>query len=106
MQVIGGQSEDNGKLRDTSPVSVAFNAEVDGGLITIPTSPSSGTELGDELCVAILIHTKYVKNSKHLSLGDDLIEHMITFLLHIGPINIQLWSDGILPILDDREVPI
>jgi hypothetical protein len=41
MQVIGSQSEDSRKLCDTKTESVAFNTEVDGGLIPIATSPSS-----------------------------------------------------------------
>jgi hypothetical protein len=38
--------------------------------------------------------------------GSAAIERMITFLLHIGPVNVQLWTDGIFPILDAGEVPI
>jgi hypothetical protein len=34
------------------------------------------------------------------------VEHGITFLLHVWPINIELGGNGVLPILDDSEVPI
>jgi hypothetical protein len=41
-----------------------------------------------------------------MSLADNLLEHMITLPLHAGPIDIQLWGNGVLSILDDYEVPI
>jgi hypothetical protein len=96
MQVIGSQSEDSRKLYDTDR-SVALSAEVDG-LIPITAPPRSGTELSDQFRVPLLIHAKNIKI--------NLVEHWITLLQHIRSINIQLWSDGILPVLDDREVPI
>jgi hypothetical protein len=46
-KVIVGQSKDSRKLRDTDIELVAFNAEVDGGIIPISTSPRSETELSD-----------------------------------------------------------
>jgi hypothetical protein len=98
MQVIGSQSEDSRKLYDTKTESVALSAEVDGGLIPITAPPRSGTELSDQFRVPVLIHAKNIKI--------NLVEHWITLLQHIRSINIQLWSDGILPVLDDREVPI
>jgi hypothetical protein len=52
-----------------------------------------------------LIHSKQIKDSKPLSLGDDLIEHRITLLVHIVLVHIQLRGDVILPIFDDGEVP-
>jgi hypothetical protein len=85
---------------------VAFNAEVDGGLIPIFTSLSSGTELSCQLCVPILIQDKDIKYSKKVSLGNDLVEYWITLVLHIGPINIELWGNRILPFLDHCEIPI
>jgi hypothetical protein len=106
MQVIGGQSEDSRKFRDTKTKSVALNAEVDGGIIAISTPPSSGTELSNQLSVSVLKHPKHVKDPRCLSFVDDYVEHYITLLLHIGPINIELRSDRILLILDDGEVPI
>jgi hypothetical protein len=48
MKVIVGQSEySGGELCETQTESVAFNAEVDSFLITMATSPSSGTKLSD-----------------------------------------------------------
>jgi hypothetical protein len=106
MQVIGSQLEDSRKLCDTKTESLAFNAEVDGGLIPITTPPSSGTELSDQFYVPVLKDAKNIKDVKCLSFGEDLVEHWITLLLHIRPINIQLWSARILSVLDDGEVPI
>jgi hypothetical protein len=54
---------------------VAFNAEVDGELIPISTSSSSGTKLSYQLYVPILIQAKDIKYSKRVSLGNDLVEH-------------------------------
>jgi hypothetical protein len=34
------------------------------------------------------------------------MEHKIMLVLHVGLINIELWGDGILPILDNSVVPI
>jgi hypothetical protein len=90
MKVIVGQSKYSRELLDTKIVSVTFNAEVDELIIAISTSPSCGAKLSYQLSIPVLIHTKHVKNSKFLSLGYDPIEHKITFLLHIGPINIHL----------------
>jgi hypothetical protein len=81
MKVIVGQSKYSRELLDT---------KIDGLIIAISTSPSCGAKLSYQLSVLVLIHTKHVKNSKFLSLGYDPIEHKITFLLHIGPINIHL----------------
>jgi hypothetical protein len=53
MKVIGSQSKDSRKLRDTKTEYVDFNAEVDGGLIPIATSPSARTELSDQFCVLV-----------------------------------------------------
>jgi hypothetical protein len=100
------QTEDSREVHDTYTESVAFNAEGDGGLIPISTSPSYGTELSYQLCVPILIQAKDIKYSKRVSLGNDLFEHWITLVLHIGPINIELWGNRILPFLDHCEIPI
>jgi hypothetical protein len=54
---------------------VAFDAEVDCGLIPISTSPSSGAELSYQFRVLVLIHAKNIKDPKRLSFGDDLVEH-------------------------------
>jgi hypothetical protein len=43
---------------------VAFNVGVDGGVIPISASLSSGTELSGQFCVLVLIHAKNIKNSK------------------------------------------
>jgi hypothetical protein len=104
MKVIVVQSEHSGDLLDRKTVSVSFNAEVDGLIITISTSPSCGAKLSYQLSVPVLIHTQHVKDSNFLGLGNDPIEHMVTFLLQIGPVNIHLRSDGILPLLDDRDI--
>jgi hypothetical protein len=87
-KVIVSQTEDSREVHDTYTESVAFNVEVDNGLIPISTSPSSGIELSCQLCVQILIQAKDIKYSKRVSLGNDLVEHWITLILHIGPINI------------------
>jgi hypothetical protein len=105
-KVIMSQTEDNREVHDTYTELVAFNAKVDGGLIPISTSPSSGTELSYQLCVPILIQAKDIKYFKRVSLGNDLVEHWITLVLHIGPINIELWGNRILPFLDHGEIPI
>jgi hypothetical protein len=52
------------------------------------------------------MQTQYVINPKSLSLGDNLLEHKITLPLHVEPINIQLWGNGVLPILDDCVISI
>jgi hypothetical protein len=41
-----------------------------------------------------------------VSLSNDLVEHWITLVLHIGPINIELWGNRILPFFDHCEIPI
>jgi hypothetical protein len=87
-KVIMSQIKDSGKFHDTDVELVAFNGEVDGGIIPISTSPSSGVEPSYQLCVPILIQAKNIKGSKRMSFGDDLVEHWITLLLHICPINI------------------
>jgi hypothetical protein len=46
-KVIVGQSKDSRKLPNTDIELVAFNVEVDGGIIPISTSPSSGIELSN-----------------------------------------------------------
>jgi hypothetical protein len=83
-----------------------WSAEVDGGLIPISTSPNSRTELSCQLYVPILIQAKDIKYSKRVVLGNDLVEHWITLVLHIGPINIELWGNRILPFLDHCEIAI
>jgi hypothetical protein len=82
------EAKDSGKLHDTDTELVAFNGEVDGGFIPIATLPSSGVELSYQLRVPFLIHDKYIKYSKKVSLGDYFVEHYITLFLHIGPINV------------------
>jgi hypothetical protein len=72
---------------------VAFNGEVDGGFIPIATLPSSGAKLSYQLRVPFLIHAKEIKYSKRVSLGDYLVQHWITLVLHIGPINVELWGN-------------
>jgi hypothetical protein len=42
-KVIVSQTKDSREVHGTYTESVAFNAEVDGGLIPISTSPRSGT---------------------------------------------------------------
>jgi hypothetical protein len=74
-KVIVSQTEDSREVHDTYTESMAFNAKVDGGLIPISTSPSSGTELSYQLCVPILIQAKDIKYSKRVSLGNDLVEY-------------------------------
>jgi hypothetical protein len=105
-KVIVSQIEDSREVHDTYTESVAFNAEVDGGLIPTSTSPSSGTELNYQLCIPILVQAKDIKYSKRVSLGNDLVEYWITLVLHIGPINIELWDNRILSFLDHCEIPI
>jgi hypothetical protein len=100
------QTEDSREVHDTYTESVAFNAEVDGGPIPISTSPRTETELSHRLCVPILIQAKDIKYSKRVSLGNDLVEHWITLVLHICPINIELWGNRILPFFDHCEIPI
>jgi hypothetical protein len=100
------QTKDSREVHDTYTKSVAFNAGVDGGLIPISTSPSSGTELSYQLCVPILKQAKDIKYSKRVSLGNNLVEHWITLVLYIGPINIEMWGNRILPFLDHCEIPI
>jgi hypothetical protein len=63
-KVIVGQSKDSRKLLDTDIALVAFNAEVDGGIIPISTSPNSETKLSEQFCVPVLIHAKNIKSSK------------------------------------------
>jgi hypothetical protein len=58
------ETEDSLKLHDIDAELVAFNGEVDGGLIPIVTSPSSGAKLSYQLRVPVLIHVKNIKNSK------------------------------------------
>jgi hypothetical protein len=41
-----------------------------------------------------------------VSLSNDLVEHWITLVLHIGLINIELWGNRILPFFDHCEIPI
>jgi hypothetical protein len=105
-KVIVSQTKDSREVHDTYTESVAFNAEVDGGLIPISTSPSSRTKLSYQLCVPILIQAKDIKYSKRVSLGNDRVEHWITLVLHIGTINIELWGNKTLPFLDHCEIPI
>jgi hypothetical protein len=104
-KVIVSQTEESREVHDTYTKLMAFNAEVDGGLISISTSPNSGTELSYQLCVPIFIQANDIKYSKRGSLGNDLVEHWITLVLHIGPINIELWGNRILPFLDHCEIP-
>jgi hypothetical protein len=105
-KVIVSQTEDGREVHYTYTKSVALNAEVDGGLIPISTSPSNGTELSYQLCVPILIQAMDIKYSKRVSLGNDLVEYWIMLVLHIGPINIELWGNRILSLLDHCEIPI
>jgi hypothetical protein len=105
-KVIVSEAKDSGKLRDTKAELVAFNGEVDGGFIPIATSPSSGAELSYQPHVPFLIHAKDIKYSKRVSLGDYFIEHWIMLVLHIGPINVELWGNKILLFLDNYEIPI
>jgi hypothetical protein len=105
-KVIVSQTKDSREVHDTYTESVAFNAEVDGGLIPISTSPSNGTKLSYQLCVPILIQAKDIKYSKRVRIGNDLVEHWITLVRHIGPINIELWGNRILPFPDHCEIPI
>jgi hypothetical protein len=74
-KVIVSQTKDSREVHDTYTESVAFNAEVDGELIPISTSSSSGTKLSYQLYVPILIQAKDIKYSKRVSLGNDLVEH-------------------------------
>jgi hypothetical protein len=104
-KVIMSEAKDSGKLRDTDAELVAFNGEVDGGFIPIATS-SSGAELSYQLRVLFLIHAKDIKYSKRVSLGDYFVEQWITLVLHIGPINVELWGNRILLFLDNCEIPI
>jgi hypothetical protein len=91
-KVIMSQTEDSREVHDTYTESVTFNAKVDGGLIPISTSPSSGIEQSYQLCVPILIQAKDIKYYKRVSLGNDLVKHWITLVLHIGPFHIELWG--------------
>jgi hypothetical protein len=34
------------------------------------------------------------------------MEHRVTLVLHVDPINIELGGDGVFPILDNNAVPI
>jgi hypothetical protein len=105
-KVIVSEAKNSGKLRDTNVELVVFNGEVDGGFIPITTSLSSGAELSYQLYVPFLIHAKDIKYSKRVSLGDYFVEHWITLVLHIGPINVELWGNRILLFLDNYEIPI
>jgi hypothetical protein len=105
-KVIVSEAKDSGKLCDTNAELVAFNGEVDGGFIPITTSISSEAELSYQLRVPFLIHAKDIKYPKRVSLGDYLVKHWITLVLHIGPINIVLRGNRILPSLDNYEIPI
>jgi hypothetical protein len=105
-KVIVSEAKDSGKFYNTNTELVAFNGEVDGRLISIATSPSSRAELSYQLCVPILIHAKDIKYSKRMGLGNDFVEHWITLLLHISPINIEQRGNWILPFLDNYEIPI
>jgi hypothetical protein len=87
-KVIVREDKDSGKFHNTNTKLVAFNGEVDGRLISIATSLRSRVELSYQLCVPILIHAKNIKYSKRMGLGNDFVEHWITLLLHISPINI------------------
>jgi hypothetical protein len=100
------ETKDSGNLCDTDAELVAFNGEVDGGFIPIATSPSSGVQLRYQLRVPFLIHSKDIKYSKRVSLGDYFVEQWITLVLHIGPINVELWGNRILLFLDNCEIPI
>jgi hypothetical protein len=105
-KVITSKAKDSGKLHDTNVEMVAFNGEVDGVFIPIATSPSSGAGLSYQLRVPFLIHAKDIKYSKRVSLGDYLVEHWITLVLHIGPINVEPWGNRIPSFLDNCEIPI
>jgi hypothetical protein len=105
-KVIVSEAKYSRKLRDTNAELVAFNGEVDGGFIPIATSPSSGVELSYQLRVPFLIHAKDIKYSKRLSLGNYFVEHWVMLVLHIGPINVELWANRILLFVGNCEIPI
>jgi hypothetical protein len=43
---------------------------------------------------------------QRVSLGDYLAKHWIMLVLHIGPINVEMWGNMILSFLDNCEIQI